>query len=42
MFGKVIDGMDIVVKIENVATGTKNRFQNVPVETITIESVRRK
>jgi len=42
VFGKVIDGMDIVVKIENVATGTKNRFQNVPVETITIESVRRK
>jgi peptidyl-prolyl cis-trans isomerase B (cyclophilin B) len=42
VFGKVIGGMDVVVKIENSTTGNKGRFQNVPAETITIESVRRK
>ena len=45
VFGKVIDGMDIVVKIEGVATGPgpKGRMRkDVPAETITIESVRRK
>ncbi len=42
VFGKVIDGMDVVMKIENSATATKGGFQNVPVETITIKSVRRK
>ncbi len=36
VFGKVIDGMDVVLKIENSATGTKSRFQNVPIETITM------
>lgn len=44
VFGKVIDGMDIVVKIKNVATGPGPRGlmrKDVPVETITIESVRR-
>ena len=42
VFGKVIEGMDVVVTIENSTTGNKGRFQNVPAETITIESVRRK
>jgi len=42
VFGKVIEGQDVVDKIEGVATGNKGRFQNVPVETVTIESVRRK
>ena len=42
VFGKVIDGMDVVMKIEGTVTGNKGRLQNVPVETITIESVRRK
>ncbi len=42
VFGKVIEGMDVVMKIEGAATGNKGRFQNVPVETITIESVKRK
>ncbi len=42
VFGKVINGMDVVVAIEESATGTKGRFQDVPVTTITIESVRRK
>ena len=42
VFGKVIDGMDVVHKIERSATGTVSRFRDVPLETITIESVRRK
>lgn len=42
VFGEVVEGMDVVMKIEAAATGNKGRFQNVPVETITIESVRRK
>ena len=42
VFGKVIDGMDVVLQIEAAATGQKGRFSDVPVETITIESVRRK
>ncbi len=42
VFGKVIDGMDVVVKIEDSATANKGGLQNVPVEMITIESVRRK
>jgi cyclophilin family peptidyl-prolyl cis-trans isomerase len=42
VFGKVIDGMDVVMQIEATATGKKGRFGDVPIETITIESVRRK
>ena len=41
VFGKVINGMDAVVAIENSATGMKGRHPDVPVATITIESVRR-
>ena len=42
VFGKVIEGMDIVRAIEATVTGQKGRFGDVPLETITIESVRRK
>jgi len=47
VFGKVIEGMDIVRAIEGSVTGQKNRsgdvpLGDVPLETITIESVRRK
>ena len=42
VFGKVIDGMDVVQAIEGTKTGTHGRFGDVPVDTITIESVRRK
>jgi len=42
VFGTVIDGMDVVREIESAGTGNKGRFQNVPSQTITIESVRRK
>lgn len=36
VFGKVIDGMDVVKHIEQVATGNKGMHQDVPFEPITI------
>ena len=48
VFGEVTSGMDVVNKIKGVATGDRQiegqsePFQNVPKETITIKSVRRK
>jgi cyclophilin family peptidyl-prolyl cis-trans isomerase len=39
VFGKVIDGMDVVKKIEAVQTTTKMPHQNVPVTPVVIESV---
>lgn len=41
VFGRVASGMDVVDAIAAVETGTKGRYQDVPVETVTIESVRR-
>ena len=41
VFGKVVAGMEVVDKIGNAPTGMRNRFQDVPVETVTIKSVRR-
>ena len=38
VFGKVISGADVVDKIRAVQTGNKGGMQNVPVETITIQS----
>jgi cyclophilin family peptidyl-prolyl cis-trans isomerase len=42
VFGKVIEGQDVVREIEGAATGNKGRFSDVPVATITIESIKRK
>ena len=47
VFGKVIDGMDVVDKIANVRTttsgrATASRWTDVPVEPVIIKSVRRK
>lgn len=39
VFGKVIDGMDVVEKIEEVPTGNSGGHQNVPDEPITITKV---
>jgi peptidyl-prolyl cis-trans isomerase A (cyclophilin A) len=39
-FGKVIEGMDIVNKIKTVKTETQDRFQNVPINPIVIESIK--
>lgn len=41
VFGKVVGGMDVVDKIGTGATGMKNRFRDVPVETVTIKEIRR-
>ena len=41
VFGKVIEGMDVVDAIANVKTMTKRGRRNVPRETITIISIRR-
>jgi len=41
VFGKVIEGMDVVDKIRAVKTATKGRFGDVPVEDVVIKSVTR-
>ena len=38
VFGKVVEGMDIVEKIKAVKTGTKAGHQDVPVDDVIIES----
>jgi cyclophilin family peptidyl-prolyl cis-trans isomerase len=40
VFGRVTSGMDVVHKIEQVATGVTNGMKDVPVQQVTIESVR--
>ena len=42
VFGKVTAGMDVVDKIEAVATGNNGPYQNVPVEPVVIKSVKLK
>jgi cyclophilin family peptidyl-prolyl cis-trans isomerase len=39
VFGKVVSGMDVVMKISRVPTGNSGMHQNVPREPIVIESV---
>ena len=39
VFGNVVSGMDVVMEISMVATGSKSMHQDVPIEPITIESV---
>jgi cyclophilin family peptidyl-prolyl cis-trans isomerase len=39
VFGKVIEGLDVVRKIENVKTGNSKGMSDVPVETVVIKSV---
>lgn len=41
VFGKVVEGMDVVDKIKSVRTGSKMGFGDVPMETVVIKSVRR-
>jgi peptidyl-prolyl cis-trans isomerase B (cyclophilin B) len=40
VFGKVIDGIDVVHAIEGVQTGNRAGHQDVPVEAVTINTVR--
>jgi len=39
VFGKVVDGLDVVSRIKAVATANRFGHQNVPVEDVVIESV---
>ena len=41
VFGRVDSGMDVVDAIAAVKTGNKGRYQDVPTETVVIESARR-
>jgi peptidyl-prolyl cis-trans isomerase B (cyclophilin B) len=38
VFGKVVDGMDVVRKIEQVRTGTRGGHKDVPIEAVSISS----
>ena len=40
VFGKVVEGMDVVKKIEQVKTTTKGPHQNVPVDSVVIKSAK--
>jgi len=40
VFGKVVEGMDVVKKIEQAKTTTKGPHQNVPIDAVTIKSVK--
>ena len=42
VFGKVIEGMDVVDEIRKVKTATKGPYRNVPAETVEIKSIRRR
>ena len=41
VFGEVIEGYDTIQKIENVSTGTKNRYRDVPTTPVVINGVKR-
>lgn len=42
VFGKVTNGMHVVNRIKMVKTGNLNGYSDVPMDTVTIKSVRRK
>ncbi len=41
VFGKVIEGMDVVDKIKAVPTGRRGMHENVPTQDVVIKSIRR-
>jgi len=42
VFGKVTSGLDVLKKIEKVKTSSRGYYDDVPVENVVIESIRRK
>ncbi len=40
VFGKVVEGMDVVDSIAKVKTTTKGSFANIPAQTITVKSIK--
>jgi peptidyl-prolyl cis-trans isomerase A (cyclophilin A) len=40
VFGKVVEGMEVVDRIKAVATGTRGPYQNVPLSPVVIKSAR--
>jgi cyclophilin family peptidyl-prolyl cis-trans isomerase len=40
VFGRVIEGMDVVHRIEKVRTGNRGGHQDVPVEAVVIKSAK--
>jgi len=40
VFGKVIEGLSVIKKIEAVETGTKGMYENVPTDPVVIKSIR--
>ena len=40
VFGRVVEGMEVVHAIEKVRTGNRGMHQDVPVETVVINSVK--
>ena len=40
VFGKVVEGMDVVDRIKDVPTGNRGQHQNVPLTPVTIKSAR--
>jgi peptidyl-prolyl cis-trans isomerase A (cyclophilin A) len=40
VFGKVVEGMDVVDKIKDVPTGSRGQHKNVPLAPVTIKSAR--
>ena len=41
VFGRVVDGMDVVDRIRGVPTRTSGHFQDVPAKPVVIQSIRR-
>ena len=42
VFGRVVEGMEVVDAIAAVPTGNRGMYENVPVEAVVIESIRRR
>jgi peptidyl-prolyl cis-trans isomerase B (cyclophilin B) len=40
VFGKVVEGTDVIEKIKNVKTTTKSGYRDVPIKPVTIKSAR--